>query len=99
MAKQFTAYFKSEDDLLSAHASLRTLRTSNVTIDSVPRQNTEEGFVPFVALNNTTSNMGYATVYREGDEQNELYMLEGLVDETQFDKAMNIIQRNDGIQK
>ncbi|SET51114.1 hypothetical protein SAMN05216389_11345 [Oceanobacillus limi] len=103
MAKKFISYFKTEDDLLSAHASLQTLRTHNVTIDQIPEDDGGGAFTPAVALNQTTSNFGYAAVLNtagnnDGD-QGGMHVIEGQVEDADFEAALNILKKNNGFER
>ncbi|WP_156290823.1 hypothetical protein [Oceanobacillus salinisoli] len=100
MTKQFIAYFKTEDDLLSARASLNTVRTHDITIDQVQRDNHGYTFIPYVSINYTTSNTGFTAFYQdEQDERGQLFVLEGEADDRDYDDVIKILKQNGGYEK
>ncbi|SHG26220.1 hypothetical protein [Ornithinibacillus halophilus] len=99
MAKSIQAYFQSEDNLLSAEASLRKLHIHDVTIDEITNEEELDSVFPVIALNQSTTNFGFAaTGFTENSNRknNIIHVLEGKVSDSEYEKALSIIQMNKG---
>ncbi|MUK88728.1 hypothetical protein GMD78_10025 [Ornithinibacillus sp. L9] len=104
MAKEFIAYFKTEDDLLSAHASLKTLHTHELRVDKIPNEGGGYTVFPFTATSSEAAmNFGYGAFYSSASSKQELdgeiHVLEGKVDEPDYDAVVHVLRENNGYQR
>ncbi|MFD2045313.1 hypothetical protein ACFSTA_16635 [Ornithinibacillus salinisoli] len=105
MAKQIMGYFQTEDDALSAEASLKTLHSYEITIDTISGDGGfggENAFAPFSSTSETAFNIGYSAFYNleiSNDDDNRIYVLNGMVDDADYEEAKLILNRNKGLEK
>ncbi len=111
MSKSLLTYFKSENDAESARSSLQRLRVTDVYVEEMP----DEGgmnmnmYIPLFAVGSTSSSMGAVGELDEGGiAANEImrdkdtpvtHVLEGQVEEADFEKAKEILRDNRGFSR
>lgn len=61
MTKNIRAYFKSENDVESARASLQRLRVSNLFIDELPEEERENNYVAILPLGSASNSTSIGT--------------------------------------
>jgi hypothetical protein len=99
MTKEIRAYFKSEDDLLSAEASLKKLHIHDVRLDEIT--NSEDFYTIFPNFtgiqSSTNAGLSIAGILENSSsEENTIHVLEGNIVENEYQKAVEIIRENDG---
>jgi vacuolar-type H+-ATPase subunit D/Vma8 len=101
MMKNIHAYFKSENDAEAAKAKLEALRAADLFVDPFPQKENEGVFVPLFTMGTTTASTGIIAegIYMDRKEDHVTHMLQGKVDETEYEKAIKILQDENGLKK
>ncbi|WP_010648512.1 hypothetical protein [Oceanobacillus massiliensis] len=105
MLKNILAYFTSENDAESARSALQTLKVKKLSIDQIPNDQGQENtrYIPISPLGPTWGINGTLEKETFGDEKVSekddrplTHVIEGQIDEEDFDNAMKILLENDG---
>ncbi|MFC3041205.1 hypothetical protein ACFOGI_13230 [Virgibacillus xinjiangensis] len=97
------AYFKSENDAEAAKADLQRLKTERVMVDSIPEDQKDASLIP---INNPGAGAGTVGVVGSGEagisteerEKEFTHIVEGEVEEREYEQALNILKRHKGYQ-
>ncbi|GAB3792724.1 hypothetical protein [Virgibacillus kimchii] len=101
MMKTIHAYFKSENDAVAAKAKLEALRAADLIVDAFPQAENEGVFVPLFTMGSTTASTGIIAegIYMDREEEPVTHLLEGKVEEADYEKAIQILQDENGLKK
>jgi hypothetical protein len=101
MMKNIHAYFKSENDAEAAKAKLEALRAADLFVDEFPETENNTVFVPLFTMGSTAASTGIIAegIYMDREENHVTHLLEGKVDESDYEKAMQILQDENGLKK
>lgn len=108
ITKHIEVYFKSEDKIEAAHASLKTLKTtSNLYIEEMPEDDGVKMFVPFFPTNiasssSTTGTLGsygsfppFMTQMGSDDDPDRMtHLLRFDVEEEDYNQAIEVLKKN-----
>jgi|SRR5690625_3710448 len=102
MMKHIQAYFKSENDAEAAKAKLEALRAADLFVDEFSEATENKTvFVPLFTMGSTAASTGIIAeeVYMDREEEHVTHLLEGKVNEEDYEKAIQILQDGDGLKK
>ncbi|WP_100009742.1 hypothetical protein [Lentibacillus sediminis] len=97
------AYFKSENDAESANAALQRLRVKNITVEEIPESGRTITVLPIFHGGGGTvgGTVGAAPTQDNSelsgkDNGSVTHLLEGEVEESDYDEATRILSENNG---
>ncbi|PAV31479.1 hypothetical protein CIL05_02155 [Virgibacillus profundi] len=102
MTKNILAYFKSENDAESAKANLQRLQVSNLFVDEIPETDHNVTYVPLMPIGSTNTGTSAGGVVGLGDDlankddNPATHLLEGQVDEKDYEEAIQILADSKG---
>lgn len=110
MTKRIEVYFKNEDDVEAAHASLHTLKISDVTIEEMPEGTDTTTFLPFYSVNAGSSGMtnnnfapygAFAPMTSDADNEDDdhqdqmTHLLRFSVADENYNKTIEVLNKYD----